>query len=161
MRFSIEIAERIFHVTQTRTRAYIIESPANWLGFADTCRTLGCTNCEIIGRVAINGQKQSFRQWMTAKEVTNDQSYFMFDEQRFSDRIFCTVFNTIKQKRLIADGLHRARSLSAACDEGSRSPPRVTIVECLGEGLDVIFPCNVHQLPYSNKGTNGLPYRQS
>jgi hypothetical protein len=90
MRFSIEIAERIFHVTQTRTRAYIIESPANWLGFADTCRTLGCTNCEIIGRVAINGQKQSFRQWMSAKEVTNDQSYFMFDEQIFrSDFLYC------------------------------------------------------------------------
>jgi len=31
MRFPIEIAEGIFHVTQTRTRICNIESPANWL----------------------------------------------------------------------------------------------------------------------------------
>jgi len=83
---------------------------------------------------------------MTAESVINDPSYFMFDEQRFSDRIFCTIFDTRKQKRLIVDGLHRAKALTAACDEGRVSIPRVTIVECLGDRVDVIFLCDVHQL---------------
>ena len=125
MRFPIEIAEGIFHVTQTRTRACNIEPPANWLSFIDSCYSLGCINCENEGWRAINGQKQSFRQWMTAESVINDPSYFMFDEQRFSDRIFCTVFDTRKEKRLIVDGLHRAKALTAACDEGRVNIPRV------------------------------------
>ena len=85
-------------------------------------------------------------QWMISENVINDPNHFIFNEQRFSDRIFCTVFDTRKQKRLIVDGLHRARALTAACDAGCVSIPRVTIVECFGDRVDVIFPCDVHQL---------------
>jgi hypothetical protein len=84
---------------------------------------------------------------MTSETVIKDPSHFIFDEQRFSDRIFCTVFDTRKQKRLIVDGLHRAKALTAACDAGRISIPRVTIVECFGDRADIIFPCDVHQLP--------------
>jgi hypothetical protein len=147
MRFPIDIAEGIFHVTQTRTHTCNIESSTDWLSFIHSCYSLGCINCENEGWMAINGQKQSFRQWMTAESVINDPSYFKFDGQRFSDRIFCTVFDTRKQKRLIVDGLHRAKALTEGCDEGRISIPIVTIVECLGDRVDVIFPCDIHQLP--------------
>ena len=79
----------------------------------------------------------------------NDPSYFTFDEQRFSDRIICTVFDTRKQKRLMIDGLHRAKALTVACDEGRVTVLRATIVECFGNRVDVIFPCDIHQLPSS------------
>lgn len=147
MRFPIEISEGIFYVTQTRTRTCNIESPTDWLSFVDSCYSLGCINCENEGWKAINGQKQRFRQWMTTDSIMNDPSYFTFDEQRFSDRIICTVFDTRKQKRLMIDGLHRAKALTVACDEGCVTVLRVMIVECFGNRVDVIFPCDVHQLP--------------
>jgi hypothetical protein len=77
---------------------------------------------------------------MTVEIVINDPSHFMFDEQRLSDWIFCTTFDTRKQKRLIVDGLHKAKALTAACDESRVSIPEVTIVECVGDRVDVIFP---------------------
>ena len=57
---------------------------------------------------------------MTVEIVINDPSHFMFDEQRLSDWIFCTTFDTRKQKRLIVDGLHKAKALTAACDESRK-----------------------------------------
>src|SRR5687768_46994 len=56
MRFPIDIAEGIFQVTQTLTRVCVIESPANWLSFIDSCFSLGCINCGKEGWKAINGQ---------------------------------------------------------------------------------------------------------
>jgi 5-carboxymethyl-2-hydroxymuconate isomerase len=45
MRFPVDIAEGIFHVTQTRARTCNIESSAIWLSFIDSCYSLGCPNC--------------------------------------------------------------------------------------------------------------------
>lgn len=36
--------------------------------------------------------------------------------------------------------------LTVARDEGRTTIPKVTIVECFGPRVDVIFPCDVHQL---------------
>lgn len=83
---------------------------------------------------------------MTTENVMSDPNFFTFDEPRFSNHIFCTVFDTKKQKRLIVDGLHRAKALTTACDVGRTNFPRVTVVECFGDRVDVIFPCDVRQL---------------
>lgn len=132
-RFPMDIAEGIFHVTQTRTRTCNIESPANWLSLIDSCYSLGCINCGNRGWKVLKGQKQSLRQWMISENVINDPSHFIFDDQKFLDRIFCTVFDTRKQKRLMVDGLHRAKALTEACDVNRVSIPKVTIVECFGD----------------------------
>ena len=84
---------------------------------------------------------------MVTPDITNDPNYFIFNEQRFSDRVFCTVYDTKKRKRLMVDGLHRARALTVVCDEGLATIPRVTVVECFGDRIDIIFPCDIHQLP--------------
>ena len=147
MRFPLEILEGIFHVTQTHTYLLNIESCKDWLTLMDSCYSLGCINCEDEGWMAIDGQKQPFRQWMTGHSVVHDPSYFRYDEQYFSDRTFCTAFDTKKQKRLIIDGLHRANALTLACDGGCINIPTITIVECSGDKLEVLFPCDIHHLP--------------
>lgn len=76
-----------------------------------------------------------------------DQTHFIFDEAKFSNNVICTVFDTMKQRALIVDGLHRARALTMSCEEGRTIIPMVTILECFGPRVDVIFPCDVHQLP--------------
>jgi hypothetical protein len=61
--------------------------------------------------------------------------------------VLYVVFDTRKQKRLMIDDLHRPKAFTVACDEGRVTVLRVTIVECFGNKVDVIFPCDVHQLP--------------
>lgn len=146
-RFPVDIIEGIFHVTRTGTHECSIESPVEWLRFIDSCYSLECRNCGNEGWRAINRHQLPFREWMTSDDAINDQNHFTFDETKFSDPVICTVLDTLKQKTLIVDGLHRARSLTIVCDEGRAIMPRVTIVECFGARVDIIFPCDVHQLP--------------
>lgn len=148
-RFPVDIIEGIFYVSRTSTRVCNIESPVEWLSFIDSCYSLGCRNCDNEGWRALTGRKLPFTEWMASEDLMNDQSYFTFDERKFSDPVICTVFDTLKQKRLIVDGLHRARALTFACNEGRATIPRVIIVECFGAKVDIIFPCDVHQLPVS------------
>jgi hypothetical protein len=82
-----------------------------------------------------------------SNEAVNDPKQFTFDDKRFFNNVICTVFDTIKQKALIVDGLHRARALTMACDAGRATIPTVTVMECFGPRVDIIFPCDVHQLP--------------
>jgi hypothetical protein len=81
------------------------------------------------------------------ESVRNSNRYFRFDESKFVDPVLCTVFDTQKQKRLIVDGLKRANALTIACAEGYSNIPQVTIIECFGDRIDIIFPCDIHQLP--------------
>jgi hypothetical protein len=55
---------------------------------------------------------------MLKESVRKSDHYFNFDENRFVDPVFCTVFDTQKQRRLIVDGLHMANALTIACDKG-------------------------------------------
>jgi hypothetical protein len=105
-RFPVDIIEGIFHVTRTGTHECSIESPVEWLRFIDSCYSLGCRNCGNEGWRAINRHKLPFREWMTSDDAMNDQNHFTFDETKFSDPVICTVFDTLKQKTLIVDGLH-------------------------------------------------------
>lgn len=146
-RFPIDIIEGIFHITQTGTHACNIESPRGWLSFVDSCFSLACKDCGDDGWRAIDGHKLPFREWMMSNEAVNDPRQFTFDDTQFSNHVFCTVFDTEKQKALIVDGLHRARALTLACDAGRATIPTVTVLECFGPRVDVIFPCDVHQLP--------------
>jgi len=84
---------------------------------------------------------------MTKDSVRKRSRYFRFDESKFVDPVLCTVFDAQKQKRLIVDGLNRANALTIACTKGYSNIPQVTVIECFGIRVDIIFPCDVHQLP--------------
>lgn len=146
-RFPIDIVEGIFHVTRTGTRRCNIRSSADWSSFTDSCYSLGCRDCGNEGWRAVNRFKLPFREWMGSDDAMTDQTHFIFDEAKFSNNVICTVFDTMKQRALIVDGLHRARALTMSCEEGRTIIPMVTILECFGPRVDVIFPCDVHQLP--------------
>jgi hypothetical protein len=137
---SLDDAKGIFHITHTQARAFRIQSKLDWLTFIDSCYSPECIN-EKENWTSRTGE------WMLKESVRKSDHYFKFDENRFVDPVFCTVFDTQKQRRLIVDGLHRANALTIACDEGYSNIPQVTIAECFGDKVDVIFPCDIHQLP--------------
>jgi hypothetical protein len=147
IRFPLDICEGIFRVSQTDTHFCHIDSSTEWLSFINSCYSLGCRNCDNEGWKAINGVKLRFREWMASPDIMRNPNYTVFEEQRHSDSIFITVFDTRKQKRLMVDGLHRASALTVACDGGRVTIPRLTILECFGDRVDMIFPCDIHQLP--------------
>ena len=136
----------IFHITNTKARALRVQSPQDWLFLIDSCYQLACIN-ESDNWTSGTGVKQKFPDWMTKDSVRNSDRYFRFDESKFVDPVLCTVFDTQKQKRLIVDGLNRANALTIACTEGYSNIPQVTVIECFGNRVDIIFPCDIHQLP--------------
>jgi hypothetical protein len=138
------ILKRIFRVNGIQARACRLHSAAEWINFIDSCYSLVCVN-ESDNWMSINSQKQRFLEWMST--TTKNRSYFEFDEIKFVDPIFCTVFDTQRNKRLIVDGLHRANALTHACNEGKDDFKVVSIVECFGDRVDIIYPCDIHQLP--------------
>jgi hypothetical protein len=89
----------------------------------------------------------AFNKWMLTKNIRNEPNYKKLDEKIFRENnTLVTVFDTTKGKRLIVDGMNRAAALTMACEDGSNIP-QVRIMECAGSQVNVIFPCNVHQLP--------------
>jgi len=132
-------------ISGIKTRACHIQSSERWLNFIDSCYSLDCV---VIGHnwKAINGEKLNFTQWMS--RIKEQTGYFRFEKEKFIDPIFCTVFDTQKQKRLIVDGLKRANALTTACKEDKmKNMSDITIVECYGDRVDIIYPCDIHQLP--------------
>jgi hypothetical protein len=63
-----------------------------------------------------------------------DSTYFEFDETRFVDPVFCTFLipNEIKD-------FDRAIALTLAGNEEMKDMIAVTIVECFGERVDIIY----------------------
>lgn len=145
--FPPDIVKDIFRVSQTQARYCRIQSLRAWTNFIDSCYSLTCINEEEDWR-SINGRKNHFVTWAQNDRVKNDPGYFVFDETKFVDPVFCTVFDDQKQKRLIVDGLHRAKALTEAYKEDHHNIPEVTIVECYGINVNMIFPCDIHQLPH-------------
>jgi hypothetical protein len=143
---SLDDIKGIFYITQTEARAVHIQSSQDWTAFIDSCYSLACIN-EGENWTSRIGIKQHFREWMMKDSIRNSGRYYGFDESKFNDPVLCTAFDTPKQKRLIVDGLNRAYALTIACSEGYSNIPQVTIVECFGNRVDVIFPCDIHQLP--------------
>lgn len=134
----------IFSITDTRARACRISSSPEWSTFIDSCYSLGCANVNENWR-SRGATKISFRDWM--HRVEPDTGFFRFDETEFIDSILCTVYDTQRQARLMVDGIHRANAITRACDEGLTRFPPVTIIECYGAEVDIIFPCDIRQLP--------------
>jgi hypothetical protein len=91
-----------------------------------------------------DGKKQTFKEWMEADNHRQKEQY-IFDISRFNDNVIITVYDTVKQKRLILDGQHRASAITIACEKGV-SMPEVKVLECYGSAVSVIFPCDVYQL---------------
>jgi hypothetical protein len=85
----------------------------------------------------MDARNVAFKKWMLTKNIRNEPNYQKLDEKKFrEDKTLVTVFDTAKRKRLLVDGMHRAAALTMACEDGSA-----------GSQVNVIFPCNVHQLP--------------
>lgn len=150
----IDTLEGIFQITKTTTYKFIISTNADWMGFISTCYSLTCTQCGNEGGKAINGRKQSIEEWLkeeiknnSAQQDPNRKNYAAkLDKSKFLDSTIIPAYDTYKMKRLVVDGLHRAAALFMACKD-SVPIPSVTIVECSVKELNVIFPCDVHQLP--------------
>ena len=114
--------------------------------------------CGQEGWKAINGKKQLLDDWLEtshAREKADDTNgnptgkchFFRYNEEKFKeDNVMITVFDTVKQRRLMVDGLHRGAALTIACEEGNNIS-QVRIIESAGNQVNVIFPCDVHQLP--------------
>jgi hypothetical protein len=139
-----DLLKVIFQINRIQARALRLRSMADWMNFVESCYSLACVN-EKDNWTSVSGQKQRFLEWMTKSR--KDPTYFEFDETKFLDHIFCTVFDTQRNNRLIIDGLHRANALTLDCNEERKQMTIVTIVECFGERVDIIYPCDIHQLP--------------
>jgi hypothetical protein len=144
--------EGIFRITNTITYRNMILTNKDWMEFISSCYSLSCTECGNEGWKAINGKKQSIEEWLkeeierdSSQHDPNKKALFKLDKSKFLDSTIITAYNICKMKRLIIDGLHRAAALTMACKD-SIPIPSVTIVECSGRELNVIFPCDIHQL---------------
>ncbi len=140
----IDNLKTIFEVNRIQVRALRLRSKPDWISFIGSCYSLACVN-EKDNWKSISGQKYRFLDWMS--RARKDSSYFEFDDRKFVDPVFCTVFDTKRNKRLIVDGLHRSNALTLACYEERKDMIPVSIVECFGERVDIIYPCDIHQLP--------------
>lgn len=83
---------------------------------------------------------------MATAKVRSDSKY-NFESEKFLDNIVITVFDTTKRKRLIVDVTCSAAALTI-CSETGISIPDVKVLECYGDKIDVLFPCDAHQLWY-------------
>ena len=142
--FPVDILENIFNITRTQTHECIISSADDWIDFiSDPCYSLNCEDGK--NWTNIDGKKQLFLDWMITAKVRYDSKY-VFERGRFLvDNVIITIFDTNKQKRQIVDGIHRAAALTMASETGV-SIPDVKVMECYGDRIDVLFPCDAHQL---------------
>ena len=109
---------------------------------------------------AKDGVKEKFLDYMTTESVRQkavDDSYdpvtrnfFRYNILKTKDDSIITVYDQTIQGRLIVDGIHRAVALTMEC-EGSPDAKilPVTIFECFGRNVNVIFPCDIPQLRHS------------
>jgi hypothetical protein len=109
---------------------------------------------------AKDGVKEKFLDYMTTESVRQkavDDSYdpvtrnfFRYNILKTKDDSIITVYDQTIQRRLIVDGIHRAAALTMEC-EGSPDAKilPVTIFECFGRNVNVIFPCDIPQLRHS------------
>jgi hypothetical protein len=161
-RFGPEFLNDIFRITMTRARTCVIKSPTEWMDFINSCYSLDIAGDEIKrkkGWRAMNGEKQSFKVWMDQDNIRNKavddkydptiRNYFRYNlREATRDDCVITVFDEIKQKRLLVDGINRSAALTMACEEDlKRDIDTVRIFECYGSHVDVIFPCDIPQLP--------------
>ena len=82
---------------------------------------------------------------MVTAKVRYDSKY-VFERERFLDNAIITIFDTAKQKRLIVDGMNKESMCLNICCETGISIPDVKVLECYGSKIDVLFPCDAHQL---------------
>ena len=140
---SLDILANIFNITRTQTYECIISSDNDWIDFiSDSCYSLNCEDGKSW--TDVDGKKQTFLDWMATATVRYDSKY-IFEREKFLDNIIITIFDTTKQKRLIVDGMQRAAVLTI-CSETGVSSPNVKVLECYGGRIDVLFPCDAHQL---------------
>jgi hypothetical protein len=79
------------------------------------------------------------------------RNYFRYNNLKSKDDFIITVYDQTIQRRLIADGIHRAAALTMACegDLPTKISP-IKIFECYGHNVNVIFPCDIPQLRHTN-----------
>jgi hypothetical protein len=65
---------------------------------------------------------------------------YILERAKFLDHIIITNFGTIKQKRLIVDGIQRPIALTICSEIGVSIP----VLECYGCKIDLLFPCKAH-----------------
>jgi len=139
-----DIVENIFYITKTKAREVIIGSCRQWQAFvSDSCFSL-----HVIPEgnwKNLDGKKEPLTDWINSQCRSQDPTLFKFDGKRFEDNKIITTFDIIKKKRLIVDGLHRAYALQKACNDGIKIP-ELKILDCYGSKIEVIFPCDIHQL---------------
>jgi hypothetical protein len=109
---------------------------------SDSCYYLSCKDGKNWQNE--DGRKQTFKEWMEADNHRKKEKY-IFDSSRFEDNVIITAYDTVKQKRLVLDGQHRASAITIACEKGV-SMPEVRVFECYGNAVSMIFPCDVYQL---------------
>jgi hypothetical protein len=161
-RFGPELLNDIFRITMTRARMYIIRSCKEWMDFIDSSYSLGIRgneNKRKEGWRAADGEKEPFKDCMYTEDIRKKavddkydparRNYFRYNlEEASKDNIIITVYDELKQKRLIVDGLHRAAALTRACEDNiRRTITNVKIFECYGSHVNIIFSCDIHQLP--------------
>jgi hypothetical protein len=133
----------LFNETQTLARECVINLCQYWKEFiSDSCYYLSCKDGK--NWLDEDGKKQTFNEWMEIDNHRRKEEY-IFDSSRFNDNVIITLYDTVKQKRLILDGQHRASAITIAYEKGV-SMPEVRVLECYGSAVSVIFSCDVYQL---------------
>jgi hypothetical protein len=154
-RTPISDIEGIFRVTETQCQQYYIDNSLDWLEFIKKCYSLSCIDPHH-NWLSVKGKKDTFLNWMLREDARNKASnpyqdttkkchFFKIDLTKFVNNVIITVTDSNKGKMLIVDGLHRAAALTIAAEEGTPFP-KVRICECYGKNVNVIYPCDVHQL---------------
>jgi hypothetical protein len=133
----------IFDVTNTRVRVRIVYGSEQWMKTLARYSTLVPTDDKMW--MDTRAKK------MTVLEVLDKwegRGFFPFENSKLVDRLFFTVYDTSREKKLILDGLHRALSITQAIKEYKLTTffPALTILEAYGPRVDMIFPADLHQL---------------
>lgn len=140
--FDINTLKGIAIVNEIKARACHIGSVDEWSSFIESCYSLICVD-QSHDWTSMTGRKQYLPEWIS--KTKEQPGIHTFNENKFIDCILCTAFDHKSQKRLVVDGLNRARALTIACEQGRiKNMPSVRVVECYGDSVDILLVTSIN-----------------
>lgn len=133
--------EALFRVLGIATRQYEIRGFEEWNRFAKSCHTVSYKDGK--GWQLIDAKNYSLED--LAKDNIEEPSFVRRIDQvshapeEFGDGVIVTAYDTMKRKRLILDGIHRAAIMTNESKSRTRLP-RATVIECYGNKVNQLFP---------------------
>lgn len=124
----------MFAVNEIECRKWTINTQAEWQAFTENTYVMACKDGKTWKD--LDGEKL---------KLTDSLSVYTERKGEIDNNIILTVFDEETDDRLIVDGNNRACIITRELNLPGFKP--VEIWECYGELVNVIFPCDILQMP--------------